>query len=390
MEQGPSAREAMRIMDAFAADTGLDSDRPPRRYLWTDGFAVCNFLELQRQTGEPRYGDLARRLVDQVHAVLGRHRPDDSRSGWISGLSEEEGTRHPTQGGLRIGKEMNERGEHEPYDEHQEWDRDGQYYHYLTKWMVALDRAAQAFQEPVYLRWAVELAKAAHAAFFFDAGPGGEKRMVWKMSIDLSRPLVPFMGAHDPLDGLVTLSELEWDAPRNCERSAWPDLGEEITELAGLCEGMRWATEDPLGIGGLLADAWRAVRLVRLGDVSKEELALDLLAAAGPSLEAYEKTPAIRFPASYRLAFRELGLSLGLRAVERLRARLDQEEKRIRDRRALQAGAASLERFLPLADTIESFWLDPDNQAATTWNEHLDINRAMLAASLIPDGYLGS
>jgi hypothetical protein len=44
-----------------------------------------------------------------VHAVLGRHRPDDRRTGWISGLEEQEGSEHPTAGGLRIGKVMNER-----------------------------------------------------------------------------------------------------------------------------------------------------------------------------------------------------------------------------------------------------------------------------------------
>jgi len=33
--------------------------------------------------------------------------------------------------------------------------------------------------------------------------------MHWKMSIDLSYVLVPSMGQHDPLDGLVTYCELQ-------------------------------------------------------------------------------------------------------------------------------------------------------------------------------------
>jgi hypothetical protein len=45
-------------------------------------------------------------------------------------------------GGLRIGKPLKERGANEPIDESLEWDRDGQYFHYLTKWMHALCRAA--------------------------------------------------------------------------------------------------------------------------------------------------------------------------------------------------------------------------------------------------------
>ncbi|MEM2352169.1 MAG: hypothetical protein QXT26_07155, partial [Thermoproteota archaeon] len=76
-------------------ETGLTSNLKPGRYLWTDSFAVCNFLDLYRRKCNIRY--------------LGRHREDDSRRGWISGLSEEEGWRHPTLGGLRIGKPLPER-----------------------------------------------------------------------------------------------------------------------------------------------------------------------------------------------------------------------------------------------------------------------------------------
>ncbi len=62
-----------------------------------------------RATGETRYDELALRSIDQVHHVLGRHRSDDARTGWISGLDEREGERHPTRGGLRIGKQLPER-----------------------------------------------------------------------------------------------------------------------------------------------------------------------------------------------------------------------------------------------------------------------------------------
>src|SRR5438067_7223190 len=101
-------------MTEFAARSGLTSDRPSRRYLWTDAFAVCNFLGLARATGESRYGELALRLVDRVHYRLGSHRSDDERRGWISGLAPEEGVRHPTRGGLRIGKKLPERAPDAP------------------------------------------------------------------------------------------------------------------------------------------------------------------------------------------------------------------------------------------------------------------------------------
>ena len=97
-------------MLAFAERTGLASGRPSQRYLWTDAFAVCNFLGLRDATGEERYAELALRLVDDVHWMLGRHRSDDLRRGWISGLGEDGGAAHPTRGGLRIGKELPEQG----------------------------------------------------------------------------------------------------------------------------------------------------------------------------------------------------------------------------------------------------------------------------------------
>jgi hypothetical protein len=170
-ESHPTVRE---IMMEFARDTGLSpASSAPRRYLWTDAFAVCNFLGLYQKTKGEEFKDLAQQLVDQVHDTLGRHRKDDSRTGWISGLDEEQRRKHPTQGGLRIGKESNERGLHDPFDERLEWDRDGQYYHYLTKWMHALNRVSSVTGDLKYNTWAVELAKKAHAKFVYSSSRGG-------------------------------------------------------------------------------------------------------------------------------------------------------------------------------------------------------------------------
>ena len=52
------------IMSGFADSTGLsDTSREPRRYLWTDAFAVCNYLELYRQTGEQSFLQLGHPLL---------------------------------------------------------------------------------------------------------------------------------------------------------------------------------------------------------------------------------------------------------------------------------------------------------------------------------------
>ena len=82
MKQRTSASLAQKIMIEFARLTGLSpASSAPQRYLWTDAFAVCNFLGLYQDTEGKEFKDLALHLVDQVHSVLGRHRHDDQRTG---------------------------------------------------------------------------------------------------------------------------------------------------------------------------------------------------------------------------------------------------------------------------------------------------------------------
>ena len=366
------------IMLAFADRTGLTNpDNPARRYLWTDAHAVCTYLSLHVTTGDDDYLELALALVDQVHTILGRHRDDDAREGWISGLSDEEGRQHPTAGGLRIGKPLNERQTTDPVDERLEWERDGQYFHYLTRWMHALCRVAAVTGETIYRGWAVELAQAAYAGFAV-AAPGG-MRLCWKMSIDLTRPAVATSGHHDPLDGFVTFREIAGTGESR--------LDGELAELANMIEGRDWATTDPLGIGGLLFDANRVIRLTAAGSMDGSELAATLVYAADESLAAYTRDPAPGLPAEYRLAFRELGLAIGLHAVESMQLSLD-DTATDNDNPRLQAQLRELMQYAGLAQHIENFWLDTKHQQTETWTEHRDINEVMLATSLAPDGLL--
>ncbi len=374
------------MMIEFAELTGLSGQRSPQRYLWTDAFAVCNFLELYRQTGADRYRALAVRLVDQVHQTLGRHRADDLRTGWLSGLDEHAGQQHPTRGGLRIGKKLPERKPADPYDERLEWDRDGQYYHYLTKWMHALNRVSRVTGDLTYNRWAIELAKTAHAGFTYLPSAGGPKRMYWKMSIDLSYPLVPAMGQHDPLDGLITYQALQAMAPPTSEALTWPDLSIELTEMATLCTGKNWGTADPLGLGGLLVDAYRVAQLEIVSGFEPADLLEVLLAAAASGLESYVRQAPLQLPVDYRLAFRELGMSIGLHAVERLQGLIEENPDQFDRRSSLSASIETLRRYDPLAEEIELFWLA--NQNTRSWAAHPHINLVMLATSLAPDGYL--
>jgi hypothetical protein len=388
MKPDAAPAKAAEIMAEFARLTGLaPAAEFPRRYLWTDAFAVCNFLELYRRTSDEKYKDLALGLVRQVHNQLGRHREDDPRTGWISGLGEEEGQKHPTAGGLRIGKKMIERRPGAPFNERPEWDRDGQYYHYLTKWMHSLSRVSRATGDSIYLTWARELARTAHAKFTYPASPGGPKRMYWKMSIDLSYPLVPSMGQHDPLDGFITYNELQ-AGPKITGRPAGPDLHREISELAAICEGKNWETDDPLGLGGVLSEAYRLAQLIVHGHLKETDLLEHLLESSAPGLESYATTESWRLPADYRLAFRELGLSMGLRALEKLQTLVKEKPEAFQKEFASQRSLETLMRFAGFSRIIEDFWLDTKSREAESWKEHRDINLVMLATSLAPEGYL--
>ena len=385
----PRIEAAITLMHHFAERTGLTSQQPPRRYLWTDAFAVCNYLGLARRTGEHIYIERARQLVEQVHHTLGRHRDDDPRSGWISGLDEQAGEQHPTAGGLRIGKALTERGPEESIDERLEWDRDGQYFHYLTKWMHALDQVARVTQQTHYNAWARELAQTACHAFSYAPPRAGQPRsMVWKMSIDLTRAQVASMGQHDPLEGYITNLQLRATAAALPQPTTGPNLDDETRQYAAMLIDRDWTTADPLGLGGLMSDAYRLQQLAQQGQTPQEELMLNLLGAALSGLRYYALSGELQEPAQYRLAFRELGLAIGLHAVDHMQHAIDKAAQTTANSVSLSELLKALMHYDSLREEIEAFWRDPKHQQSTTWTEHHDINDVMLATSLVPEGYL--
>lgn len=376
-------------MADYGDRTGLTtSHHAPKRYLWTDSFGVCNFLELFHQTGAMKYKQNALALVEQVHTVLGKHRDDDPRSGWISGLQENKGKLHPTIGGLRIGKKYNERQPDEPYNERLEWEQDGQYFHYLSKWMHALNRVAGVSNNLQYNRWALELAKTAHSRFTFISQPSQIRQMYWKMSIDLSRPLVPSMGQHDALDGLITYLQCMATAMDDPEMGAELNLGTEISEAITMCEDKDWFTDDALGIGGLLTDAFKVTQLTVHCNLQLRDMLSTLLNAAKHGVDAFSLTDTLNYPADYRLAFRELGLVIGLQTIEKMIQMVQQYPEHFPAQQSLLSELGDFSPYLPLIKKIETFWLTAKNQQSNTWTEHIDINTVMLATSLGPDGYL--
>lgn len=100
------------------------------------------------------------------------------------------------------------------------------------------------------------------------------------MSVDLSRPQVAGISPHDALDGCVTFRQLS--------RAGAPGEGaaleEEIGTLRALSAERDWGTSDPLGIGGVLLDAFRIATLPDR-TAADEGLIRDVLAGADAGLQ---------------------------------------------------------------------------------------------------------
>ena len=126
--------------------------------------------------------------------------------------------------------------------------------------MHALNRVSRSTENSIFNLWAIELAKTAHAGFVH-ALRSGSKQICWKMSIDLSYPLVSSMGHHDPLDGLITYKQIQATSVELYSASG-PELDSEIADIELICKGRNWATNDPLGLGGLLCHAYMILQLI--------------------------------------------------------------------------------------------------------------------------------
>jgi hypothetical protein len=374
-----SVRRADDLMTSFAERTGVTGERPPNRYLWTDTFAVLNLLAGGSRCDDPERIDQARTLIDQVHSNLGRHREDVEQSGWLSELDDDGARDHPTAGGLRIGKERPERPRGQPIDRRGEWSRDGQYFHYNTKWAMALDRMGRAADDATYRRWGRELMVASHDGFVYRSQPGDELRMYWKMSTDLSRPLVESMGQLDPLDGFGTCRELVSSLPPTDGDSV--ALDDASADFDAMLEPRDWRTSDPLGLGGVLMQAYRSFQLAERTDATAEHLD-DILQGAAVGLEQYQQANRLDAPSDQRLAFREFGLALGLSLAESMSMSTFEFSE------DAQTALGEIRAYDEYRDTIIDFWMESSHRESETWTEHRDINEVMLASALLGDDVL--
>lgn len=226
-------------MAAAAGSAAASGSDPGSRRTMTPTATAAGENNNNNNTAD-KYLVLARRLVETVHDVLGRTRDGKAR---LPGASDET----PLAGGLRIGK-LDELG----------MDGDGQYHHYLTIWMFALNRLSLATGDPTYNSQAITLAKAIHPRFFVNR-QSTRPRMVWKMSMDLSIALVSSEGNLDPIDGYVVYRLLQASAMQMNKHPTGPEgggqgqavLDEEIADYKRVMErkGEHFVSADPLDLG---------------------------------------------------------------------------------------------------------------------------------------------
>jgi hypothetical protein len=195
------------------------------------------------------------------------------------------------------------------------------------------------------------------------------------------------MGQHDPLDGFITYCALNRGSAGSRADEAL-DLRHEIGDLARLCRGCDWYTEDSLGIGGLLTDAYSLAKLMEEGMLDEPDLLGALFEASSSGLRVVAQQRQLEQPASRRLPFREFGLAIGLRAAQRLHSRCGRMGGDQKIAETLRRSSESLMRYVELASMIEDFWSEPAHRSSENWTEHREINEVMLATALAPHGYL--
>jgi hypothetical protein len=242
---------------------GRTSERGSNRSLWTDAFAVCALLGLARATGDRDPVERALLLVDTVQGL-------------------------ERKGAAREGRE----------------------FRHLTKWMHALDQVARATSRPRYNEWARELGSAALATV--PAHDGARPVVARTLSIDVSRTLVESSRQLDAIGGFVALTQVQATAAELPGGARDLDLHDEIAALSRMIEGTEISADDLLGVGELLADAWR---LQQLG-VEHDLLVRRMLRGALEGLVQCRLADLVDRSAHHRSPLRELGLALGLRAVE--------------------------------------------------------------------------
>ena len=113
-----------------------------------------------------------------------------------------------------------------------------------------------------------------------------------------------------------------------------------------------------------------------------------VVGAASRGLARYLATQPFVHSVEDRLAFRELGLAIGLQAVARLWRVLERDAASLDAQPALRASLDALVAQIPLARMLCETWREVEQGDSATWRMHEDINTVMLATALAPSGYI--
>jgi len=215
------------------------------RYLWTDAFAVLAYQTLadsyksrKNENEAKKYRDAVEKLIAVVHDCLGKPRSEREKDGMTPCTISPTG-----YVGLRIGKEESRKTTDYGMN------CDGQYWHYIDKWLFVLARTGHAEE-------GVRIAKSCFPYFFSSSKYGGGG-IRWKLSVDASPPpsLPPVYGPNDDtLNALIVFSMLEKQNQsiddKSDDESAELNLRDEIALLQNSLRNYKpQVTSDPLGWG---------------------------------------------------------------------------------------------------------------------------------------------
>ncbi|HKL02697.1 MAG TPA: hypothetical protein VJ911_03440, partial [Cryomorphaceae bacterium] len=184
------------------------------------------------------------------------------------------------------------------------------------------------------------------------------------------KPMVRSMGAHDPMEGLISTI---WSI------NTLPEMQRQLNPLLEdfklLCKDRDWFTDDSLGLGGLLLNTAKTLNMknnkIELPASIEPEFLLD---TAREGLHYFsENKYHSDARAGSRLAFRECGMTLGLNTLRSMRE----------DLKKADLDTDRLRSYLDMPDEIENFWTQPQNREVPSWKDHLDINAVTLSCSLI-------
>mgnify|MGYP000272676830 CR=1 FL=1 len=323
-------------------EAGLCHDGLQRRYLWTDAFGVLAYLSLadqleQQQTPEKAetYRAAAHRLIHVVHDCLGQPRSDtDKTMQMTKDMASPNGNV-----GLRIGKA------HHRQVTDAGMSYDGQYWHYIDKWLLALSRAGRVED-------GCRIGKSVFP-YFFDAGPNGDGSqggIRWKLSVDATPPpsLQRAYASDDTLVALIVFSILERQRQNKDSSTVIPSLAPEIAMLEKSLEFYKpRVTDDPLGWG--------------------LEALYDQFLQGHPRRQALHSLhQRALHPSHFSLPFRLYGAMIGARIAGKEVAPTSMVNDLIVQSLEYQAGAIQ-----------------------RGYEEHSTINRVMLATVLLCPGQLG-